>query len=279
MTTCLPPTAAQADVRPLNRQAGLSLIELMVGLTIGLLVVLAATGSLLVTRQGTTTVSDSYRLTTAGNNAMRLIASSIRQAGAIELVQTAPGEKVIFAPLVQRGATLAGDQLVFGTEGGAGTDTLTVSYEHRNANVTRDCLGNDPGVVPERIDNLFSVNNVELRCVGNLGLAGTVIGGGAQALVGDDTNANGEVAVEDFQVWYWVQNPADPTQSQRVTAAAIAAGNWGNVQTVEVCLQLRGINANYPAVGTYRNCRDTDVANNGRLRQVFRGMYKLRNRM
>lgn len=283
MTTCPAHTALQAQASPLNRQVGASLIELMVGLTIGLLVVLAATGSLLVTRQGTTTVSDSYRLTTAGNNAMRLIASTIRQAGAIELVQAAPGDKVIFSLLPQRGATPAGDQLVFGTDGGAaGTDTLTVSYEHRNANVTRDCLGNDPGVVPERIDNLFSVNNVELRCVGNLGLAGTVIGGGAQALVGDNTNVNGEVAVEDFQVWYWVQNPADPTRSQRVTADAIAAGNWGSVQTVEVCLQLRRSNiANYPVIAgtTYRNCRDADVDTDGRLRQVFRGMYKLRNRM
>jgi type IV pilus assembly protein PilW len=259
-------------------QKGASLIELMVGLTIGLMVVLAATGSLLVTRQGSTTVSDSYRLATAGSNTMRLIASSIRQAGAAELMQNNPGDPVSFAPMTQRGATPTGDQLVFGTEGGAGTDTLIVSYEHRNANVTRDCLGNDPGVVPERIDNNFRVVTVELQCRGQRGLAGTNIAD-FQALVGDNDNPNTEIAVEDFQVWYWVLNPADPTQTQRVTAAAIAANAWGTVQTVEVCLQLRGIMTNYPTVGTYRNCRDADVANDGRMHQVFRGMYKLRNRM
>lgn len=259
-------------------QRGASLIELMVGLTIGLMVVLAATGSLLVTREGSTTVSDSYRLATAGNNAMRLIASSIRQAGAAELVQTNQGDPVSFAPMTQRGATATGDQLVFGTEGGAGTDTLIVSYEHRNANVTRDCLGNDPGAVPERIDNNFRVNNVELQCRGQRGIAGNNIAD-FQALVGDNDNPNTDISVEDFQVWYWVQNPADATQTQRVTAAAIAANAWGTVQTVEVCLQLRGIGANYPAVGTYRNCRDANVANDGRMHQVFRGMYKLRNRM
>ena len=262
-----------------RRNRGASLIELMVGMTIGLLVALAATGSLLVTRQGSTTVSDSYRLTTAGNNAMRLIASTIRQAGAAELAQTNQGAPVSFAQMNRRAATLAGDQLVFGTEGGAGTDTLTVSYEHRDPTVTRDCLGNSPGVPPERIDNQFSVNNVELRCLGRRGLANTDIAA-AQALVGDNNNANGEVAVEDFQVWYWVQNPADATQSQRVTAAAIAAGAWNTVQTVEVCLQLRGINANYPnPTETFVNCRGGDTAYAGRLHQVFRGVYKLRNRM
>lgn len=261
-----------------RRHRGASLIELMVGLTIGLLVVLAATGSLLVTRQGSTTVSDSYRLTTAGNNAMRVIASSIRQAGAAELAQTNQGAPVSFTQMNRRAANAAGDQLVSGLEGGAGTDTLTVSYEHRDATVTRDCLGNSPGLPPERIDNQFSVNNVELRCLGRRGIANTNIAA-AQALVGDNDNANGEVAVEDFQVWYWIQNPADATQSQRVTAAGVGAGAWNTVQTVEVCLQLRGINANYPIAGTYRNCRDADVANDGRLRQVFRGIYKLRNRM
>ena len=260
-----------------RRQAGGSLIETMVGITIGLLVVLAAVGSLMVTRQGTTTVSDSYRLASAGNAAMRLIASSVRQAGAVELVQTNAGEPVSFGNMQMRGAAV-GDQLVFGTEGGAGPDTLTISYEHRDPAVTRDCLGNNPGAPPERIDNLFSVNNVELRCVGNRGSNGTVIGGGAQALTGDNANQNSEVAVEDFQVWYWIPNPADRTQSQRVTAAAIAAGGWGGVQAVEVCLQLRGINANYPA-GNFTNCRDAAVANGGRMHQVFRGVYKIRNRI
>jgi Tfp pilus assembly protein PilW len=106
----------QSNLKP--HQAGGSLIETMVGITIGLLVVLAAVGSLMVTRQGTTTVSDSYRLASAGNAAMRLIASSVRQAGAVELVQTNAGEPVSFGNMQMRGAAV-GDQLVFGTEGGA----------------------------------------------------------------------------------------------------------------------------------------------------------------
>lgn len=258
-------------------QSGLSLIETMVGISVGLLTVLAAVGTLMVTRQGSTTVSESYRLSSAGNTAMRLIAATIRQAGAAELDQTNVGEPVAFGSLTLRGAG-TGDQLVIGTEGGAGaTDTLTVSYEHRDPTVTRDCLGNSPGAPPERIDNLFSVAQVELRCVGNRGSNGTVIGGGAQALVGDNTLPNAQIAVEDFQVWYWVINAAG--QQRRLTATDVPAnGNWPAVDAVEICLQLRGTSANYPTAN-FTNCQDASVANGGRLHQVFRGVYKLRNRV
>lgn len=83
-------------------QRGLSLIETMVGITVGLLTVLAAVGTLMVTRQGSTTVSESYRLASAGNTAMRLIAATIRQGGAAELDQTVVGGPVSFGTLTLR---------------------------------------------------------------------------------------------------------------------------------------------------------------------------------
>lgn len=259
-------------------QSGLSLIETMVGITVGLLTVLAAVGTLMVTRQGGTTVSESYRLSSAGNTTMRLIAATIRQAGAIELVQVAPGGNVSFGQLTNRASGTTGDQLVSGTEGASGVpDTLVVSFQHRDPAVTRDCLGNSPGVPPERIDNTFSVTTVELRCVGNRGSDGSVIGTGAQALVGDNDNPNTQIAVEDFQVWYWVINAAG--QQRRVTAANVpGAGGWPTVDAVEVCLQLRGTATNYPTAN-FTNCAGNSVANGGRLHQVFRGVYKLRNRV
>ncbi len=266
--------------RPRRLQHGLSLIETMVGITVGLLTVLAAVGTLMVTRQGGTTVSESYRLSSAGNATMRLIAATIRQAGATELVQAAPGGNVSFGFFTDRAAGAAGDQLVSGTEGAGGVpDTLVVSYQHRDDDVTRDCLGNSPGAPPERIDNTFSVTTVELRCVGNRGSTGTVIGAGAQALVGDNANQNTQIAVEDFQVWYWVINAAG--QQRRVTANNVPAATplgWPAVDAVEVCLQLRGTATNYPTAN-FTNCAGTSVANGGRLHQVFRGVYKLRNRV
>ena len=256
-------------------QRGLSLIETMVGITVGLLTVLAAVGTLMVTRQGSTTVTESYRLASAGNTTMRLIAATIRQAGATELVQPATGDYVTFGDLENRG--IGGNQLVSGTEGVSGApDTLVVRYQHRNNAVTRDCLGNSPSSLPERIDNTFSVDSVELRCVGSAGSSGATIGS-AQALVGDNANANTQIAVEDFQVWYWVINAAG--EQRRVTATDVPTnGDWPAVDAVEVCLQLRGTSASYPAAN-FTNCAGDSVANGGRLHQVFTGVYKLRNRV
>lgn len=257
-------------------QRGLSLIETMVGITVGLMVVLASIGTLVITRQSATAVSDSARLANAGNMALRNIAFTIRQAGAAELVQTGGvGTPVMFGDLTQRGA--AGDQIVGGTEGGAGPDTLVVRYEHRDENTTRDCLGNSPGAaLPERIDNTYSVTQVELRCTGTRGSNGSNIAP-AQALVGDNTRPALDIATEDLQVWYWIRNAAGQQRRVDATAAAAAVPNgWASVDAVEVCLQFRGTRADFPT-GTFNNCRGAATANGGRLHQLFRGTYKLRN--
>lgn len=264
------------SIHLLQRQRGLSLIETLVGITVGLLTVLAAVGTLVFTRQGGITVTEGYHLSSAGNTTMRLIAATIRQAGATELVQPATGDYVSFGDLEMRGA--GGKELVSGTEGGTGVpDKLVVRYQHRGNAVTRDCLGNSPSTLPERIDNTFSVDTVELRCVGSAGSTGTTIGGGAQALVGDNDNPDTQIAVEDFQVWYWVINAAG--DQKRVTATDVPTnGDWPAVDAVEVCLQLRGTTANYPEAN-FTNCAGTSASNGGRLRQVFTAVYKLRNRI
>lgn len=96
-------------------------------------------------------------------------------------------------------------------------------------------------------------------------------------MVGDNANQNTQIAVEDFQVWYWVINAAG--QQRRVTATNVPGnGGWPAVDAVEVCLQLRGTATNYPTAN-FTNCAGTSVANGGRLHQVFRGVYKLRNRV
>jgi type IV pilus assembly protein PilW len=247
----------------------------MVGMTIGLMVVLAATSAIMITRQGSTTVTENYRLTTAGNNAMRLLAFTVRQAGATEFVQPAGVETpVMFGDLNRRGVN--GFTLLTGTEGGAAPDSLTVSYQHRGPTVTRDCLGNSPGNLPdERIDNIFSVTNIELRCTGRRGIADTNIAP-AQAIVGDNTRPNSEVAVEDFQVLYWVQNAAGLLRRVNATDVPINGG-WPAVDSIEICLQLRGIRSDYP-VANFTNCAGNSVANGGQLHQVFRSSLKLRNR-
>jgi Tfp pilus assembly protein PilW len=62
-------------------EAGLSLVELLVGIAIGLMVVLAATGTLVLNRSSSNTISDTAAITAQASNALRQMAYLLRQTG------------------------------------------------------------------------------------------------------------------------------------------------------------------------------------------------------
>lgn len=245
-----------------TKQRGASLIELMVGITIGLMVVLAAIGTIVLTRSSSVTVADSSQMIYQGNNAMRLLGLNLRQAGAIELVSVDPA-----SPAVEQLFLFSNDftgSVVQGAEGGVTADTLVMGQERRTGNtVIRDCLG--ASTTAARIQSTFSVVGTNLRCLGS----GNVL---------DQPVADN---VEDFQVFYWMQTGAGTALSQqRMNATQVAAaGAWNNIVAVDVCLQLRGDQTGHPVVAgsTFVNCQGTNTVRDGRLHQVFRSTFKLRN--
>ena len=66
-------------------QGGFTLIELMVGITIGLLTIAVAMGALMVSRSVSGTVSDTSGVQQQAAYAMRVIGMQLRQAGSIRL--------------------------------------------------------------------------------------------------------------------------------------------------------------------------------------------------
>ena len=64
-------------------QRGVTLVELMVGIAIGLLVVAVATSALMVSRGISGTVSDASGLHQQAAHAMRVIGQQVRQAGSL----------------------------------------------------------------------------------------------------------------------------------------------------------------------------------------------------
>ena len=66
-------------------QRGVTLIELMVGLVVGLLVVAAAMGTMMVSRGISGTVSDASNIQQQAAYAMRTIGLQLRQAGSLRL--------------------------------------------------------------------------------------------------------------------------------------------------------------------------------------------------
>ena len=68
-----------------QRHRGVTLIELLVGLIIGLLTVAVAMGALMVSRGVSGTGSDASEIQQQGSYAMRVIGQQIRQAGSLKL--------------------------------------------------------------------------------------------------------------------------------------------------------------------------------------------------
>ena len=252
------------------RQRGFSLVELMVGLTIGLLVVLAAIGSLVFTNTVSTVVQDGSRLQQKADAVFRNMGYHISQAGTSELVaapalaSSAPElAKVIFSSAYSGFNTSPAGVIynIHGLEGASSApDTLRVSYEANGA--SRDCLGNPPSTA--NVDNAFYVDvaSRELRCQG-----ATIAG--AQAI------ADG---VEDFQVMYGVRTGNIPTLEQYRYYDAGTVPDWTTIQSVRICLLIAGDNKGNPQPNlVFKGCRNETITNDGLLRRVFWRTFSLRN--
>lgn len=274
-----------------SSQRGISLIELLIGLTIGLLVVVAALGSLSFTQVTSTTVGDSARLQQKANTAFRVMGLQLRQTGGVELKQGPGGGPVIY----DRSDGVTGfngwnganpDIAITGLDGGgAAPDTLRLSYQDNGT--SRDCLGNLATTTPlVRVDNAFYVNAGRLMCQGANGTIQALIDG-----------------VEDFQVTYGQKTVVLPAVPAKLMPAASAASatpatpetaNFRQftaatpaiftttpvsmVQTVTICLQLRSDLATDVRVGSVAGCSAT-VASDGFIRRVYRNTYTLRGLM
>lgn len=282
-----------------HAQRGVTLIELMVGIAIGLLVVAVAMGALMVSRGVTGTVSDASGIQQQGAYAMRLFGQQLRQAGSLRLNRnpgTVVAAELYLAPVAFE--TKAGpatslysfdatksEQIISGT---AAPVTLVVGYRRyteptfisaTDVSPSRNCLGGPADSSNhERLESTFWVSSKnELRCAGNPN----------PALASPPTDTDGQPVLQNvanFQVRYLVQNntAGNPTLSQ-VDASGVT--NWAQVQAVEVCLVLYGAEAmDLPAGSNYTDCDGTAVdmstltgARARRMHVPFRNVFQLRS--
>lgn len=250
-------------------QRGVSLMELMVGITIGLLVVVAAIAALASTQLGSSTSTDASRLQLKADSLLRNMGFHITQAGAIELVAALDTSRVVFSPAytgydpATTGAAAGLVYSIWGEEGGtSASDTLYVSYE--DDGFVRDCLGartaNPAGGATSRVDNKFYRSGVDLMCLGASNAAAQSIADG----------------VEDFQVQYAIQTAAGNVQYYN--ADQVPVGGWQSISAVSVCLQLVGDLQNAPSTGaTTTGCRGQSISSDGKIRRVYNRTFAIRN--
>ena len=285
-----PPKTMQAPPTPTS-QRGVTLIELMVGIAIGLLVIAVAMGALMVSRGVSGTVTDASGIQQQAAYAMRLFGQQLRQAGSMRLnlnPGTVATESLYMAPVAFETAAEAASypynankpaQTIAGTPSPV---TLTVGFRRytepvfvsaAEQSLSRNCLGgpDDATSTDQRMESVFAFDTATntLRCNGN--------GVGAPILQN----------VANFQVRYLLQDTTTTPGIATVrTVDAAGVANWAQVQGVEVCLVLFGNEAiDLPAGSNYTDCDGATAvdmstltgARARRMHMVFRSVFQLRS--
>jgi type IV pilus assembly protein PilW len=262
-------------------QDGLSLVEIMIALTLGLVILLAVGSVYLGSRQTYRVQEDNARIQEAGKYALEVIGRSIRQAGA--------DTEMNFNPVAITLNCVPPACVAIDSNGAAGaTDTIRNQFyagrEELNGAVwsARNCIGGfvAAGALPANIvTNIFDVAADAASTATGTGLRCSDAAGNSQTLVSN---------IEDLQVIYGIDTTGDQAADQYVATP----GNWTQVVTARICVLIQSANNGLATTPqTYLNCEGalgrptagapTTTAGAGdlRLHRSFVATYNLRNRV
>jgi type IV pilus assembly protein PilW len=278
-------------------QAGLSLVELMVSLALGLLVVLAASALLLQARAAYLDIDDAARVRETGRLALAHLADALRQAGHLprEAAPTAdwPSGAVLLGDddSSDPGAldAAAGSLRASAARGLHGSDILMVGYfgaPSSSGAAIANCSGGAVDDAPLQSDtrswSIYYIapgigDEPELRCRYR-GKSGAW--------------ATGAIArgVEAMQLRHGLDSDLDGHADRWLDASAIGAADWPRVRLARIALLVRGEQRRPAPAGiaprSYRLFDEpagdrawtyTEQGGEQRLRAVFRTTVFLRN--
>ena len=231
-----------------GRQHGLSLVELMIAMTIGLILLAAMAYLFLGTRQTSRTQDDLSRLQETGRIALDVVGQMVRHARYVDYPNTN-------WDLAHPGVAW----LVAGNGTGTAADSVTVRFEPTSAGDT-DCTGANVvnAALPHSnlVQATLSINGSnELVC--NNGATTAV-------LFGD---------VENMQITYGIDTTGDSAADSYVDTPA----NINQVVAIRIALLVRSRNGASPVMQTYTYNNSSVTATDNRLRQQFVTTYTLRN--
>ena len=267
-----------------KKQQGATLIELMVGITIGLLTVTVSLGALMVSRGVSSTVSDASKMQQQASYAFRVIGQQMRQTAGLTISpMTGAKDDVQWNTLPP-----AAPPAISGIDTpGAGEAKLSVTYQASlepiyesaaknttvNRYLLRNCLGENPD--PDfKIPAPLIQNNFNLDAKGNLTCIDSK--GDPQPIIAD---------VKDFQVTYLQQvlkaNDKQPHFRYTTASQLTTPADWSNVYAVEICLEIEGTETIDTAGATYKNCSwkkgDTEKSRGNKIRAIYRNTFSIRN--
>lgn len=278
-------------------QIGLTLIELMVSLAIGLVVIIAVLMTYLGSSRSSKFQAAYSQMNEDAQVALTLLSRDIQLAGYARPTAIAAGNSFtptfVDRPIVGcdqgfSAAPAAGSTIV--CNAAAGLPAIEVGYEAdventvpTGAGIPSDCLGATlpqvAGAQPYFVarNRYYLANNAtsgrpELHC-GSYPNAASRAG---QPLVEN---------IESWQIWYGERNAEVAVPAPRQIVRYVSAGNvadWNNVLAVKICILVRSndrvVSADEPF--RYLNCTlGQQVANDGFLRRAYFVTSTLRSRM
>ncbi|KAF0098752.1 MAG: type IV pilus assembly protein PilW [bacterium] len=257
-----------------HHQAGLTLLEMLISISLGLLLVFGI-GTIFVGSNQTYRVQEeNARIQEAGRYALEIIGRNLRQAGYADISIDPVATKTAF-----QGTPVNGVNTICPL-GTPVTDLLTVQYDGRVGE--QDCQANNVNA-GDIVQHTFFIENNVLRC-------NAVRAAAAPAPPAACPAANTGVEllnnVEDLQVLYGIDITGDQS-ADRYTATP---ANWNQVVTARVCVLVRSPNIGVVAGNqNFLNCAGalgtvaagaafTNAADT-RLRRAFVATFNLRNRV
>lgn len=271
------------------QQRGVSLIELMVGIAIGLIVIAVAMVALMTSRGVAGTVSEATVLQQQAAYAFRVIGQQIRQAGSLELSLTpalvpasdvdAAMSAVAFDPPDPTGVRPQFDRSASTlTATAASAPSFTIGFQNYAEKMAaastptlgvllKDCLNQNPfpssasaptnAVLTSKFER--NADNNELVCTGK----GST---GPQPVIGN---------VTDLKMRYVQQVPNTTTLKYIADPSTIS--QWNTIYAVEVCIELTGTEKIVTPGANYINCSDAETSYGNKLKMVFRNVYQIRS--
>jgi type IV pilus assembly protein PilW len=255
-------------------QAGITILEILISLSLGLLLVAGIGTIFLGSNQTYRVQEDSARMQETGRFAIETIGRALRQAGYADIPVNPVSRKLAFT-----GTTINGINTSCPAASPT-TDVITVQYDGIAGE--QDCQANNVAA-DQIVQQTFFLGNGGLRCDAVLANAPPTPPASCPA---DNTGDELVQNVEDLQVLYGI----DTNNNQSADQYTATPGNWGQVVSAKVCVLVRSENtATASTTQSYLNCQGAlgavtgaaamTTATDTRLRRAFVATFNLRNRV
>jgi len=198
---------------------GLTLVELMVGMVLGLVVLGLLLTVYLNFMQSSRFQNGVLRIHENGRFAIDMMSRTVRMAGYDD-----PANGATVAGLTIKGSTTIADAPLTQTGIKENTDIIAITFEGGTG--IRDCQGNSFLAGVSRTNQYAVQDDSNLVCLTN----------GTGAAVSELAEG-----VEDMQVLYGVDPDGDGVANHYVDAANVGGGNWDNITSVEITLLVNSI--------------------------------------